>query len=332
MPGEVWRSAAGAAKETVYGTYVAPTRLLYPLELSIANEREGRPKRMAVGKRDNVRGFTSGPDVVGGTARIDMSADEIDEWLSITLQGNVTPTTPAGGTLAKQRVYTPGGTTLDSMSLLYNDGAANWQATGLYGNQITFEGSAAGESTVSVELFGKSRAAGGALPALTERTPTFLEGWQAVSFIDGFGATPGTTAVVALTAWTVTIANNLDRKYLADNDKLANAIPIGVLDATAQLTFEAAVPATQTELGFWDADTPRLVRLAFLGPANGIETGQRATVMIDVAGHWMSPDFTGEDAGTRTYQMTLQYRYDATNAFGCRVTTINGRAATWAAT
>jgi hypothetical protein len=261
-----------------------------------------------------------------------MSPDEIIEWLLITLQGGVTPTTAPGGTLAKLWTFVPGGESLNSLTARYNDGANAWIGTGIMGQSITFEGSAAGESTVSVELFGKGRTSGALTGGLTERTPTYLEGWQALSYIDGFGGTPGTTAVVALTAWSVVIGNNLDRKYLADNDKQANAIPIGVLDCTATLTFEAAVAATDTEVANWDADTPRLVRLAFLGPADGIESGQRASIAIDIAGHWQNPDFTGEDAGTRTYQLELTYRYDPTNAFGCRVQVTNGRAAAWGAT
>lgn len=307
------------------------TRLLYPLELSVANEREGRPKRMAVGRRDNVRGFTSGPDVVSGTARIDMSPDELIEWLLITLEGGVAPTTPAGATLARMWEFTPGGTALDSMTTRYSDGANSWIGSGVMGNTITFEGTAAGESTVAVELFGKSRTAGPLTGGLAERTPTYLEGWQAVSYIDGFGEEPGTTAVVALTGWSVVIGNNLDRKYLADDDKQLNSIPIGVLDATATLTFEAAVAASMVEYGHWDTDTPRLVRLMFLGPTDGIEAGQRASIAIDIAGHWMAPDFTGEDAGTRTYQLQLQYRYDPDNQFGCRVQVVNGRATAWGA-
>lgn len=332
MPGELWRSTAECGVETTWGVAVPSTRLLYPLELSVANEREGRPKRMAVGRRDNVRGFTSGPDVVSGTARIDMSPDELIEWLLITLQGGVTPTTPPGATLARLWTFVPGGTSLNSMTSRYNDGANAWVGTGLMGQSITFEGTAAGESTVSVELFGKGRTAGALTGGLAERTPTYLEGWQAVSYIDGFGGTPGTTAVVALTGWSVVIGNNLDRKYLADNDKVANSIPIGVLDATATLTFEASVAATMTEYANWDTDTPRLVRLMFLGPTDGIETGQRASIAIDIAGHWMSPSFVGEDAGTRTYELQLQYRYDPTNLFGCRVQVVNRRATAWGAT
>jgi hypothetical protein len=332
MPGETWRSQVEAGVETTWGTAVAGTRQLYPLleGFGLTNEREGRPKRMAVNSRANVRGFTSGPDQVGGTARVDMSPEELIEWLLITLQGAVVPTTPVGGTLAKLWTFTPGGTALDSATFRYNDGANTFIAAGMYGDSITFAGSADGESTAEVTLFGKSLASGTLTGGLAQRTPEFLEGWQAQLYIDAFAGTPGTTLVVALTEWTVVLGNNLTRKYYADNDRATNKIPIGVLDATAQLTFEASEAATLTEFNNWNTDTPRFVRLEFLGPTDGIETGQRRFLTIDLPGNWMSPDLVGEGEGTREYQFTLQARYQATAGYMARVRAQNARATAWA--
>jgi hypothetical protein len=333
MPGETWRQIVEAGVETTWGTPVAGTRKLYPLldGFSLTNEREGRPKRMAVNSRANVRGFTSGPDVVGGSCRIDVSSDELIEWLLITLQGGVTPTTPSGGTLARLWTFTPGGETLDSATFRYHDGANPFIVAGVYGQSLTIEGSADAENTVTVELFGKSLAPGALTGGLADRTPEYLEGWQANCYIDNFGGTAGTTAVVALLDWNIRIANNLTRKYYADNNKALNKIPIGVLEATAQLSFEASEAAALTEYGHWDTDTPRLVRLEFLGPSNGIEAGQRRFVTIDLPGHWSAPELANEGEGTREYRFTLETRYDSTNAYMAQVRAQNARAAAWAA-
>lgn len=335
MAGEVWRQQLECAREASWGVTPAPasTRLLYPLMdgFSITNEREGRPKRMAVNSRANVRGFTSGPDLVGGTARIDMSPEELIEWLLITLQGGVTPTTPVGGTLAKLWTFTPGGETLDSACLRYHDGAQIFLAQGCYGNSITFEGTASGESTATVELFAKTRSITTLTGGLAQRTPEYLEGWQCNLYIDEPAGVVGTTQVVALTAWTVTLGNNLTRKYFADSNRQLNKIPIGVLDATAQLTFEASEAATLTEYTRWDADTMRLVRLEFIGPADGIETGQRRFLQIDLPGHYMAPELSNEGEGTREYQFTLQARYDATSGYMARVRAQNARTSAFAA-
>jgi len=333
MAGETWRSQVEAGVETTWGVAVAGTRQLYPLldGFGLTNEREGRPKRMAVNSRANVRGFTSGPDAVGGTARIDMSPEELPEWMNITLQGGVAPTTPVGATLARLWTWTPGGETLDSATFRYHDGANVFIAAGVYGNQITFEGSADAESTVTVDLFGKSFASGALTGGLPQRTPEFLEGWQCRLYIDAFEGTAGTTLVTAMLNWNVVLGNNLSRKYYADNDRAPNKIPIGVLDASAQITFEASEAATATEFANWNSDTPRLVRLEFVGPADGIESGQRSFLTIDLPGHWTAPDLSGEGEGTREYTFTLQARYDATNAYMAQVRAQNSRTAAWAA-
>ena len=333
MSGEVWRQQLEAGLETTWGTATSGTRKLYPLldGFSVTNEREGRPKRMAVNSRANVRGFTSGPDLVGGTARIDLSPDELVEWLLITLEGGVTPTTPSGGTLARLWEFVPGGEDLDSATFRYDDGANVWIAAGVYGQSLTVEGSADAENTVTCELFGKSRVAGALTGGLADRTPTFLEGWQARAYIDAFEGTPGTTLVAGLLDWTITLNNNLTRKYYADNDRAANKIPIGTLEATAQISFEASEAVATAELANWDADTPRLVRLQFLGPANGIETGQTASVAFDLPGHWSAPALANEGEGTREYQLTLETRYDPTNLFMARVLVTNARATAWGA-
>ena len=333
MAGETWRQIVESGVETVWGNPVAGSRKLYPLldGFSLTNEREGRPKRMAVASRANVRGFTSGPDQVGGSMRFDMSPEELVEPCLITLQGAVTPTIPVGGTLARLWTFTPGGTSLDSATFRYNDGANVFIVAGMYGQSLVLEGSAAGESTATTELFGKSLASGALTGGLADRTPEYLEGWQANLYVDTFAGTPGTTAVVALTAWTVTLGNNLTRKYYADNDKAANKIPIGVLDATAQLTFEASEAATLTEFNNWNSDTPRLVRLEFLGPANGIETGQRRFLTVDMPGNWSAPALSNEGEGTREYQFTLQARYEPTLGAMARVRLQNTRTAAWAA-
>src|SRR5262245_12586925 len=284
---------------------------------------------MAVNSRANVRGFTSGPDLVGGTARVDMSPEELIEWLLITVQGAVTPTIPGGATLARLWTFTPSNGLPDSATFRYNDGAQVFIGAGMYGQSITFAGSADGESTAEVELFGKSLVTGALTGGLAERTPEFLEGWQANCYIDAFGGTPGTTVVVALTDWNVVLGNNLTRKYYADNDRAANKVPIGVLDATAQLTFEASEPASLTEVTNGNKDTPRLVRLEFLGPQNGIETGQRRFLTIDLPGNWASPSLSNEGDGTREYQFTLQAKYDATNAFMARIRAQNARTTAW---
>ena len=325
MAGELWRRQAQIGKETTAGTAVAATRTLYLTDLNVTNERDTTARRYDIGTPDNVLAITQGADVVGGSTTMAMSADEILEMLLISIQGGVTPTTPAGATLARLWTFTPS-QTVDSATIRYNDAANAYIAAGMQGNQLTFEGSATGEATLGVDFFGLSRVAGSLTGALSTRTPTFLEGWRTNVYIDSFGGTAGTTLVSnTVINHSVTYNRNLGRKYFYGNTQSAGAVTAGNLEVGCQMTFEATSATAATELTNWGANTARLVRIEHLGPANEIETGQRKFVTIDVAGHWSAPDLAGTDGDTRTYQMTLMGRYDATNAFTLRVRCQNTR-------
>lgn len=331
MAGELWRGVAEVGLESVYGTAVTRTRKVYLLAPGpqITKTRAPFFKKFATGTRDDQRAYTSGPIVVGGPVVVDMSADELIEWLLITLKGAVTPTTPGGATLSRLWTFVPGSTALDSMTLAANDGAQAWIDSGVYGNTITIEGSVTGDNKVTIETFGKDKVTGTLTGGFAERVPDYVLGWQTNLYIDAFGGTPGTTAVVNMVSWRVVIGNNLGRKYLANDTKTLTSVTTGEISVTAELTFEASVTATQTEWTNWDADTKRLVRLEFLGPVDGIETGFRRFVTIDIPGNWTSPDLTGEDAGTRTYKFGMEYVYDPTNTFGLQVRCQNARTAAW---
>src|SRR6266536_2277616 len=109
MPGETWRQQIQVGKETTPGTAVAATRILYLENTSIkfTKTREARFHRFATGTRDNVRAYTSGAVAAGGEAKLSVSGEELLEWLLLGIQGGVTPTTPAGATLARLWTFKP---------------------------------------------------------------------------------------------------------------------------------------------------------------------------------------------------------------------------------
>lgn len=441
MAGELFRSTAQVGVETTYGTPVAATRIVYLNDQPVlTREREPRPRMFATGDRQNQRAATLGPTVVGGNIRFPLSSAEIIEWLLITLQGGVTPTTPTGATNGRLWTFGSGGLTLDSATLEYNDGATAYRGYGIYGNSLTIEGSANAEAMCSVALFGIERSANALTGSLTQRVPTFIDGYETISFVDALGGTPGNTQIPSfLTQWSLTFTNNLDRKYLADNRNRMNRAVLGAMGVTAQLTIEAANAQAAIELANWDNVTKRLVTLRFGGntaiagetPVNNVQTltmngtptggtivmqmlGQqftlaynsasgaaqtainnalaalgsgysvtvsggawpgsalvvtasgnemtgkelpaittvtnsltggttpnvsvaqttpgysgKETIWVDLPGFWSAADVGGTNAGTRCYQMTLNYLYDPTNAFGFRIRCLNGRATAW---
>lgn len=325
MAGELWRSTFQFGKETTPGTPVAATRKMYFMTdgSRLSREREPRAHRFATTTRDNVRAFTLGSTVVGGTLELPLSASEVIELLLTTIKGGVTPT---GAGTAKLWTFTPG-TSLDAATIEWHDGARAWQASGCYGNKLTIAGSVEAENKVTCEIFGLAMVLNALTGSLTERTPDFIEGWETKLFVDAFGGTPGSTQVTGtLINWNVEISNQLERKYFAANTLNAGAIPIGELDVKAKLTFEAAASAAATEFSNWDGATKRLVRL-FFGDNEVIESTDKKFVTVDIPGAWEAFDLGGSDKGTRTYELSLQYVYDVTNAFGLQIRAQNARTA-----
>jgi hypothetical protein len=330
MTGELWLAQLEIGKETTYGTAVAGTRKMYGMDVSFTRERDARPYQFMTGSRDNVRGMTLGPVSAGGSLDIPMSSDELLEALLCTIQGGVTPTTPGGATNTRLWTYKPS-STLDSATLRYKDGAQVFIMSGVYGDSLSIEGSVGGDNKVSWGLFARDMVLGALTGSLTERLPTYMDGWQTKMYIDNFGAAPGTTVIAGtLINWKVNLSNNLDRKYTADNTLAANKVTQGLIDITADLTFEAVTATAATEFANWDAQTKRLVRLEFQDETAFIEGAFRRFVTVDIPGAWSAVDITGDDANTRTYQLSLQYVYDPTNAFGLQIRCQNARTAAYA--
>lgn len=327
MAGELWRGYFQMGKETTPGTSVAATRRMYftPDDSSFKREREGRPYKFATGSRDNVRAFTNGPTVVGGSLKQHLSASEIVELLLMGVQGGVTPT---GAGATKLWTFKPAAT-LDAATVEWHDGARGWDVGGVYCNKLQLQGSANGEAVVTADVFGLNMAIATPTAALAERVPDFIEGWETKLYLDAFGGTAGATQVAGtLINWDISIENGLGRKYFAANTINAGGITIGELQVTARLTFEAAAAASATEFANWDAATKRLARLMF-GDNQVIDGADKAFVTVDIPGAWSAVDLGQSADGTRTYQLELQYVYDVTNAFGLQIRAQNGRAAAW---
>jgi len=325
MAGELWRQSWQFGKEVTYGTYVPATRVMYGTEVGLTRARDPRPYAVMTGTRDNVRGFTQGPVQAGGMMNYPVSADEMIELLLIGLKGGVTPTTPAMATNTRLWTFTPG-TSLDSASIEWNDGARDWRGSGMHCDQMTIQGAVNQGNTVSCTLFGSDVVLGAGTGALTQRTPTYLDGWQTRFFIDAFAGTPGTTEKTGtLLNWNISIQNGLARKYTAGNTLAASGITIAPLTITAQLTFEASHATSAAEYANWDATTKRIVSLQFQDETSFIETTFRRFVQIDLPGNWSTVDLGQTADNTRVYAFAFQYVYDPTNAFGVQVRCQNTR-------
>lgn len=274
--GELWQGAIQVGKETSYGVPVAATRIVYVNgNPTLTKTKAPRPRMVATGNRYNQRAFTLGPNEVGGSFEIPLSASEILEWAAAGIAGGVTPTTPTGATNGRLWSYVGGASALDSMTIEFNDGAASYRAYGVYVNELRIAGEANGPQTVTVSLFGVDRAGNALTGALSSRVPTIVEGYETLCFVDTFGGVMGSTLQMGfLQKWDITYSNGLQRKYLAENRNAMKRAITAPMSLKASLTIEAAAAQSAVEIADWEAATKRHIQLQFgYNATNAIETG-----------------------------------------------------------
>lgn len=277
--GQLWSSVFQYGRETVSGTAVVASRKAYFDPSSVLSvEQAANEHRFAVGRPDNLLSVTPGPVTASGKLSLPASASELVEIFLIGLRGGVTPVLLSGGTLAQVWTFKPGGN-LDSATIEWDDGANVWQGAGVQINALTITGDASGTLMVSGDLFATDvipMPGGVVTPALTDRVPDFLEGWQARLFLGSFGQAFSALNYMPglLRNWTINLAaNNLGRIRAADNTLATRRIVRGQFGATAQVTFDAYGTGAIAEFNNWRANTSRALGFEFVGPAAGIEAG-----------------------------------------------------------
>jgi hypothetical protein len=334
MAGELWRSVAAVGKQVDPNVGVAATRRMYVRDPMLTKEADARPFRTATGTRDNVRALRKGPFRAGGSFAVPVSANEMVEPLLMTVNGGVVPTQPdpTGAPGAYRWLFKPG-PVLDVVSLEYNDGANDFRGIGYNGNSLAIAGSVNDENVATFDLFGRDRVRllTGLTAGLPERLPTYFEGWETELYIDPFGDTPGTTLITdSLISWNVDFNNQMGRKYFGQNTKAARGITTGELEITASIVFEAASAAAIDMLTAWEEDELMTLMLKF-GQNNNLGGTTDEMVAITIPGGWTTHDASGEDEGTRTYEMELTYVYEPTLGAGIQFELINERATAYAA-
>ena len=336
MAGELWQDVVQIGVETTLGVDAAATRKIYGQDVDMQDGREGRVYEFATGTREQARATTLGGENVEGQIVIPMSADELLEWWDVGIQGSVAPTTPDAANAPTARLWThKPSATVRSLTMERQDGAIARNALGVRVNEYTVEGSVDGDNKVTMALLGTSYPSAALTGAIPERLPSFMEGWQTNFYLDAFGAAPGTTLVSdVLINWSIKINNNAERKKAARNSQAASGVNLGVFQAEASLTLEAAASQVSTELTNRANNTGRIARLEFLGPAGELGTGVygRRFVTFDLPGRWGAVNLEGEDAGTRVYEFTFHAIYDPTNAYSLQIRSNTTRTALYSAT
>jgi hypothetical protein len=222
---------------------------------------------------------------------------------------------------------------LQPCTLEFNDGYNAWQETGVKANTVHIAGSVGADTIVTCDLFGTEAVYSGQpgatfsgmTPALTDRTPDFISGWETKVYIDPFGGTPGSTVMQhALTAWDFTLTNNLARKYFADDTVATGKVTVGALAVAGTFTIEGDSHGLAEYLNRENA-VKRVVRLEF-GNNRSAGTGTAMKkIWVDIPGAWTTVDLTPEDQNTKVFRFGYNYVYDPTNAFPIRYTVVNAR-------
>lgn len=317
MAGETWRGFTGVAlsDQDNPGTPVAATRRTYYVDpVPPRAPRETRRHRFSVRTRERVRAVTVGPYTAEYTLEQPMGAGESLEIFLAGIQGDITPTTPGGGTNTRDWAFTAADpdTTPEYQSHEVHDGAQGWLLGGCQANTIQIVGNANGTNMIRATYLCTSMAPGSMTEGLDERTPEFHEGWETAFYLDDFGQAPGVTESFSnLISWDITFNNNLARKYTAANRLAALGLRMGEFEVSARLVLEAVDDVTLDQ--YTNAVTPALVvaRLVF-GDNTIIEAALKSSITMDLAGAWSVDDLGGNDANTRTYGMTLGNIYEPT--------------------
>lgn len=330
MSGELWRGSTQLGLEVTPGTPVAATRKGYFREPVLTKERESRAHRFRTGRRDNVHKRTSGPVAAGGSLNFAMSADEIIEMLLLGVQGGIVPTQPAVGTDPTVYLWTAKpGNTLDSATVEWHDGARPWRETGVRVNTLGISGDVESENMVTADLFGLNLTQQALTGALTDRIPTFIEGWETKVYIDALGGTPGTTVVPAtVKSWDFSLNNNLERDYFADNTLAAGDVNFGDFEVEESIVVRAASAEALAQFNNWENGAELIVRLEF-GQNAVISNAYRRFVTVDVAGSWTAFDLGADGNGARNYELSFGQIYDSVLAASVQIRAQNTRATAW---
>jgi hypothetical protein len=335
--GETWRgySQVGLEDPDDPGNAVVATRRTYFTDATPPDPGvETRYHEFSTGNRERALAATNGPFQPQFQLEQQLSPSEGVELLLATVQGDVTPTTPGGGTDTRDWLFSaadPDPAKMpDYQTHEIHDGVRAWIMGGCQGSQLEINGSANGTNLARVTYMGLTMAPGTMATGLDERTPEFVEGWETALWLDAFGDAPGTTPIDDLLInWQVIIANDPQRKFTARNVNAARGLRIGKFLVTARFTIEAA---SDSALDIYnDAMGPVYATIrARMGDNHTIEGALKSFVQFDIAGAWKIDNLSGTDANTRTYGATLTNLVEPTElACSAQILLRNNRASAY---
>lgn len=275
-------SQLGVAAETTYGTFATPNRFLEFDSESLAKNPD---YLTSSGIRRGQLGNPVGRDRQttrrpGGGISLKVPNKGFGLLLNLLHGSTVTPEQQAS-TEAYKQVHPIGLTkpTAKSLTVQVNkpgveDGDHPFSYVGCMISQIAFNCELAGDLSASIDLIARDELTDQALA-----TPSYAAGITSRDFTEGYAKINGddVTALIQSIGMTIPISMKDDRFGFGRGALRARPVVNGKILPTITLSSEF----TNDDLyGLWDADEAVEFEWGFLGPEDGIDTGQRESIVF----------------------------------------------------
>lgn len=275
----------GVAKETTYGTYVAP-KAAFPVNPPTFSDIFDPIIDEAVrGRASKDYEIYSGVKRVEGSFDGAFYPDEIGYFL-YSLLGACTSTSGASVTTHVITAHTTGG---PSLSFSVEDDVTPNRYTGMlptsFGisfsaaeNLLNYTSSWVGQNAVT----GVTTGFGGSFPAFAEKAP--WQGWRGTlnttgTFRTAGAAADGTELTSRLISADVTINRPTDLLYVADGSQLATRADAGSIEVTASMVLDYHVTNGAKMLQYYRNDAALYFELDFSNGASGANLRQLSLCM-----------------------------------------------------
>lgn len=261
----------------------------------------------------------------------DASYEQILQFLSMTLKGSISPTTPSTATNARDWAFTPSQTASnahDSFTFEYGDNTQEFESAFVVATGMELGLALGGVVSLTADLIGRFPQKSSFTGSLAEPT-TYNEviGDGAKFYIDTTWANAGNTEFAAILAGgTIRLNSGLVAVRYADG-----------LDAQNQATFSTVIENRKSHTLDLDiiissdsitqvydayvAGTDRSIRIVFDTAADSIESGFNHELEIDMFGRFTSPpELFGERDGEDMVRVTFTSHEDVSgNELSVRV-------------
>ena len=233
---------------------------------------------------------------------------------------NVTPTTDTSSAFIwtwNFPIQTTDAVATTDLTTISVEGGDNQQAEEFsygYVPEFTIEGNAGEAATITAVVKGR-QVANTTFAAATVPTVESVLVSKGYMYADPVTDTVGTTALSqTLLAFSLSVATGWKEIQAADGSLDFSFIKQTMPEITREVTFEHNATSV-AEKGYWRNQTPRQLRLKFLGSAltttDAGATYDTKTFIVDLVGKWESFDVLDEQDGNNIVKGTFRARYNS---------------------